>query len=528
MWPLVALSQDSSEPPPGDAETEPADPNAPSEREQELLRLAVVNARKVEELRGLQFQSIVPFRVVERDTLSEILTLAFDEVYPDEQAVTDAWTAMGLLGRRTSLRDLVVRNKLGRLRGLYLARPLGRFGDGKLYVAADALGSPDELIAHELSHALSDQHYDLERSFAKLGSAGAKGSDGDRGNAFRALEEGVAVVVGRVATDKGLVTEEHEIFDRAVDWPQASILFRFGVAVEFVKAVRDKGGWRLVNQLYGDPPVSTEQIFHPERYLETRDEPSVVPLPDRAKLIAELSGEWVAVGTDTLGELGVGWLLGRRAASGWDGDRWTVLRSDWTGQTLAVWKSVWDSEADASELALSYVEKGVGVNDLESNELVVVEQRKREVLVLRKVRDDQSRGLRESCWKVRAVGGGGEADPPGGGEAEDRGPSWLRKRLALCSARKGLMVLRRRGDALHRLYSLDLDGSGRTAAKDRLKELREQARDGDDVEDLGRGRFVITGEAGVELFGYRSGKLLLGGAPSREDLEELEALLERL
>ena len=90
VWPLAALSQDSSESPPGDADREPADPNAPSEREQELLRLAVVNARKVEELRGLQFQSIVPFRVVERDMLSEILTLAFEEVYPDEQAVTTA------------------------------------------------------------------------------------------------------------------------------------------------------------------------------------------------------------------------------------------------------------------------------------------------------------------------------------------------------------------------------------------------------------------------------------------------------
>ena len=45
-WPVASLSQDSSEPPPGDGSAEPVDPNTPSEREEVLLRLAVENARK--------------------------------------------------------------------------------------------------------------------------------------------------------------------------------------------------------------------------------------------------------------------------------------------------------------------------------------------------------------------------------------------------------------------------------------------------------------------------------------------------
>jgi hypothetical protein len=124
--------------------------------------------------------------------------------------------------------------------------------------------------------------------------------------------------------------------------------------LEFVSAVQQAGGWEAVNATYEDPPQSTEQILHPERYLE-RDEPVWLDWALEERSALELVDE------DIVGELTlVEWMRGlmsgtvstsamERAGEGWDGDRWRLYR-DPEGRELGVWLFEMDSEEDALAL----------------------------------------------------------------------------------------------------------------------------------------------------------------------------------
>ena len=88
--------------------------------------------------------------------------------------------------------------------------------------------------------------------------------------------------------------------------------------------------WDAVNDVYSNLPQSTEQIIHPEKYLE-QDEPQDVTLPD---LETALGGTWSQLDTDVFGELYMRLYLeafintdqATIAAEGWDGDRYVYLK----------------------------------------------------------------------------------------------------------------------------------------------------------------------------------------------------------
>jgi hypothetical protein len=101
------------------------------------------------------------------------------------------------------------------------------------------------------------------------------------------------------------------------------------------------GGWDAVKSAWTRPPESTEQVLHPEKFA-AHESPRPVEPPYKP------SGRLVNDGV--LGEVLTRTLLGEgsdAAAAGWGGDRYQVW--DVSGKTLLVWRSVWDSSADARE-----------------------------------------------------------------------------------------------------------------------------------------------------------------------------------
>jgi hypothetical protein len=117
-----------------------------------------------------------------------------------------------------------------------------------------------------------------------------------------------------------------------------------------------------VNDALTTPPVSTEQILHPEKFA-AGEAPAEVPVPD---LLDQLGPEWQVAYEQTLGELGIqiiaaggevpdGALPGlpvdwphQEAAAGWGGDRLVMYESS-DGHWRIEWTSEWDSAADALE-----------------------------------------------------------------------------------------------------------------------------------------------------------------------------------
>jgi hypothetical protein len=129
----------------------------------------------------------------------------------------------------------------------------------------------------------------------------------------------------------------------------------------FVARVRARAPWSAVNQLWERPPVSTEQLLHPEKY-ERREVPDDVGSrwPTRSGS-GTPRGEVVC--SDTLGELGARAFLERtagpyraeRAATGWGGDRVRLIRGpegeDGVAPEFVAWLTTWDGASDAQDFA---------------------------------------------------------------------------------------------------------------------------------------------------------------------------------
>lgn len=130
----------------------------------------------------------------------------------------------------------------------------------------DAMGRG--VLVHELFHALQDQHFGLARLHAQ-----ARDADAER--AVTALIEGEAMLAVSELMDYDF--EQHAKLPETgpLDPERCEKIFHYGAGLRFVRALRETGGWELVDAAFRDPPQRTAEILHPVRYLErsrARDE----------------------------------------------------------------------------------------------------------------------------------------------------------------------------------------------------------------------------------------------------------------
>lgn len=219
-------------------------------------------------------------------------------------------------------------------------------------------------LYHELVHALQDQAYHLDDFSAW------KEDNTDRASALSALAEGdatsamydglFAVLAERTGTTRktALDISNAEMLvglDAAADVEgddgvppivRRSLIAPYRDGLLFVQALRRKGGWPLVNAAFEEPPASTEQILHVERYFE-REAPVDVPVlrPPGAGYEKLLSDVWGEQSVRLLFEESVPRSEAAVSASGWGGDRIAVFaRKD---ERILTWNLTLDDEAAA-------------------------------------------------------------------------------------------------------------------------------------------------------------------------------------
>jgi hypothetical protein len=318
------------------------------------------------QIRELPKRQEIPLNFLEEretaDYLREMVTDAERQIFVDKQQSLLA--ALDLLPDPSRSFPATVHSRARRLIGFY--DPL----EDQIFVgpAGSDQAIPDDSLVHQYTHALVDQHFDL-LAFKR----GA--SDGDAARARDALMEGDAVTVLAIHQFGGVdqsdleALSEHLSEAEPTDYEgyvtsrelQTLASFPYREGAQFVSELLKSGWWPAVNAAYLDPPVSTELILHPEKYIESpRDLPRSVVLPN---LDLELEG-WRQVGQDVLGELLLRAHLekylwdtteAQNAAAGWDGDLAAVWE-DSEGHDVFVVRILWDSDEEAAEFRQAYTQ----------------------------------------------------------------------------------------------------------------------------------------------------------------------------
>ena len=313
-------------------------------------------AREVQEVRGLKFKRPIAPRAVSREEMNRLLDDGFDEGLPRGRArrLERAWVTIGAVPAGTDLRDALREFGASSIVGFYDT------DDQRLvYVGSD---SPTPLqrmvLAHEITHALDDQHFNLDR----LDDLDAACRD-EEAMAYVSLVEGSAEVIsgrwagehltpGELAQLQAEQASQGGLPSSVPPFFLQTIIFPYPNGTEFVTDLVERGGTKALNKAFRDPPLSTEQILHPDKYPD--DRPKAVNVPNIAP---RLGPRWKDLEFEEVGE---GWLhilldlrIGpeeaEQAADGWDGGEYRA----WSRgkDTAIILDTVWDNEKEAEQFA---------------------------------------------------------------------------------------------------------------------------------------------------------------------------------
>jgi hypothetical protein len=309
---------------------------------------------KIERATGLRFTTPPRLEFQPRDSVRAFLERRFNDDMPAEElsGVERTYKRFGLVPASMDLRRFMLDLLTEQVAGYYdpTAKTLYVVEGGDESVA-------DITISHELVHALQDQHFNLDSLQDARG-------DNDRLMAGQAVIEGqatleqISVMIGSdnaiTALPGGwdrvrqLIRESQgsmPIFASAPTIIQETLIFPYLSGAEFMRRFKQQVPGEAP---FGRMPASTEQMLHPERYFDSRDDPTTVmlPAPSTGRVVYE----------NNLGEFETRVLMFEyikdqssavRAAAGWDGDRFQLIETA-RGDAL-VWATVWDTSIDAAE-----------------------------------------------------------------------------------------------------------------------------------------------------------------------------------
>jgi hypothetical protein len=391
---------------------------------------------KLVKTRGLAFRETVPLVAVDAAEARTMLERELQhEFEPGELAnITRVYVALGLLPPGTDFERAFVDLYSSELAGFYdpvdrrmvLVNEALRTGGLtrviETVIRRDLAG--EMVLAHELTHALQDQHFGLNTGRADTG-------EDDAQLAMRAVYEGDATLAGyatvigwfRASTAVALAaTLESVPAQLAREYPDVPALIRESIAFQYVAGVNfvswafKSAGWDGVNALLARPPRSTEQVLHPEKYFIKPENPTRVVLGAMAPY---LRGEWQLAEDTTLGELTIRLLAERyldraraaEVAAGWDGDRLMAVSR---GDDLAlVWMTTWDTEADAEDFYATWAtilasrhpgtaRRAETTISLGGAQPYLVERRGARVLAMEGALDDDLGDVADRIWRRSA------------------------------------------------------------------------------------------------------------------------------
>ena len=358
-------------------------------------RLVYETQLGVAALRGFPVRGLVQYAPLDDGVLTKIFNTSVEKQFPDKSLEQWTWLS-ALFGELPEGYDLKaeMRKLIGeQVAGLY-DPDSKRLYVSQTFALDSAMGRT--ILAHEITHAMQDQNFDLRRMGIE-----AEEND-DLATAISCIAEGDAtlamgeylVTQGRLFNllldlPKMLLMDQKE-FEQSPKAIQQSMIFPYVQGMTFFQELGGRtrqrpGGnraaglstWR--SDVFAQPPISTSQILHPRQYLLNKRPARIPPFEVEDSKLAS---------TNVVGEFGIRGLLDaalepaldsgatRRgqaankldlssmlagedalnvspraaaAAEGWNGDR-ILIEDDATGEHRTLrWVTRWDTARDAAE-----------------------------------------------------------------------------------------------------------------------------------------------------------------------------------
>jgi hypothetical protein len=308
--------------------------------------------KSIVEVGRLEFKRDVPVRYLDRAQMKKYIDGLFESDYPDELAGKEQEVIylMGFTDKKIDLKPLRKKIILENVGGMYNEKT-------KELLAVEEfreLGMINaSALAHELRHAIQDQHFQLATVLGDLSDFD------DRKLAALAAVEGDAtlVMIRQLGFDPELIGAAFNpenvlsfsamagasLLTAAPDIVKYQLLMPYLDGMKFSQAVFKAGKWKGLNRVLNHKPLSSEQILHPQKYLAGEKPQAVFTgfRPSRGELAH----------SGVIGEYYLNVLLKNGpeftdAAAGWGGDLFSLYRHG--DSRLLLWESHWDANSDCA------------------------------------------------------------------------------------------------------------------------------------------------------------------------------------
>lgn len=323
---------------------------------------------QMSEITGLKLVTPLKKSLRSRDEIRAYVIKQMNEEKNEAERYADLRSAQafGLLPKNFDLDTFMVNVLTEQIEGLYDP------ATHEFYIADwSPLDDQRMVMAHELTHALEDQHFQIE----KWSKAARPNDDAElardavlEGSAMAAMVDYLMLGTGRSLKDLPDFDPSMLIGDLGAtptlkDAPpflKDALIFPYIAGLNFSAAVMRNSGWDALAGVFEKPPVSTQQILHPGLY-KSGKLPTNVTFPSLEKMLGK---DWTKLDENIMGEFG--WkevfkqfLDADRAktlASAWDGDRYVVFEQKQTKKLILVTRLHLDSEEHAARFVGQYSE----------------------------------------------------------------------------------------------------------------------------------------------------------------------------
>ena len=368
----------------------------------ELDAVVARGMARVEQIRRIEFEQTPPVEVISRaDYRDRVENRTSNTTEAQRLHQNVKYEALLMVNESTDAVEVNADNQAGGVGGFYDP------ATGEIKIVSENTETPqmnEITLSQELFHALQDQRFNIS-SFNQ--------STQELHNAKDGIIEGDGNYVDHLYQQRCENEWEGDCIMPEESGAPSDFAPHFGLyqiqlqpysdGPPFVEGIREEGGWDAVNAIYENPPASTEQTIHPEKY--GKDDPANVSVPDRSDdrwRVLEVNG---SINYASFGEAGLFVTLwypametrgavsviplrdhfnlaaggvqqfnpysyDHRYTAGWDGDKlvpYVTDESTETNETGYVYRTVWDSPAEAAEFREGY-ERLLEVNGAEAVE----------------------------------------------------------------------------------------------------------------------------------------------------------------